>query len=109
MDSVPEVMPDLELEDYPNYPCVGCGYCCRKVQCGWSLREYGELVTCPELVQEQAVWRCKAANNPELAAAVGIGAGCCSPMNSDRGKHAVTLTEIMGDGILRPRKKRASG
>jgi hypothetical protein len=71
-------------------PCVGCGYCCAKVQCAWSLAKYGSEKLCPELYWDgtQAKWRCMAADNPELAKEVGIGAGCCSPLNTERRKYA---------------------
>jgi len=84
-------------EDYPTYPCVGCGYCCRKAQCSWSQNRHGTQEVCPELEQKENRYWCKAADNPELAREVAIGAGCCSPMNSDRGEAAVTLTQIMTD------------
>lgn len=88
-------------DDFPVYPCVGCGYCCRKAQCGWSVLTHGFTNSCPELVQSGGRWRCKASDNPELAEAVGIGAGCCSPMNSDRGVHTVSLTEVLADVSLK--------
>lgn len=60
--------------------------------------KHGFTDPCPELVEVGGRrWRCKAANNPELAEAVGIGAGCCSPMNTDRGAATISLTQVMAD------------
>ena len=83
-----------ELEEVPLRPCVGCGYCCRKVVCPvghvsepggecdhllWSVadrRYYCELVRYPMSIAEGAA----------IARSVlAIGAGCCSPLfNTDR-------------------------
>lgn len=97
------------MSDYPVYPCVGCGYCCRKAQCGWSVFQHGFVDPCPELYPVGSQWRCKAANNPELAEAVGIGAGCCSPMNSDRGAATVSLTQVMADVNLESDRSNQAG
>ena len=67
-------------------PCVGCGYCCKTVPCQYAILHLGVRLgeECPALYHDDERWRCEAAEDPLLVAAVGIGAGCCSPMNSDR-------------------------
>ena len=65
-----------------NKPCTGCGFCCRKAQCVLSVHKYGVQPVCPALVKVGNRYICKLA---ELyREALAIGAGCCSPLNSDR-------------------------
>lgn len=63
--------------------CIGCGYCCVKVQCAASVSVYGVKALCPALkwtgtrhlcglMQGKRSWYYK----KELAA----GAGCSSPL-----------------------------
>lgn len=66
-------------------PCVGCGYCCKKVQCGLSIVSYGRKSVCPALYECNGRYWCLMADDyPEVLA---IGAGCCSPLNSARREH----------------------
>jgi hypothetical protein len=64
-------------------PCVGCGYCCCKVQCGVSLRLHGFVDNniCPSLHWNGVRHVCKAVlENPAYKEDLSIGAGCSSPM-----------------------------
>ena len=79
----------------PYRPCVGCGYCCRKAQCTPSIRVYGIIPAgCPALYFKDGRYWCQLADEekklPEdqrwASKYVAIGAGCCSPLNSDRVK-----------------------
>jgi hypothetical protein len=73
---------------FVQHPCVGCGYCCKKSQCAWSYNKHGKKEVCPELEWIGTQFRCKAVDNPDLYEAVGIGAGCCSPLfNTEREKY----------------------
>ena len=80
--------------------CVGCGYECRKIPCGYSqvlMRDEGKTwdpkIGCPYLRQVGIQWRCGVYLDagPELKAemegvtGIGIGAGCSASLfNSDR-------------------------
>lgn len=69
-------------------PCVGCGYCCMTAMCihGYMLLKKVE-VPCPLLFwsEEQNRYLCrKAIVDKNFAKAIGVGAGCCSPLNSWR-------------------------
>lgn len=70
--------------DAEPLPCVGCGYCCRKVQCLASAQIHGFRRRCPELYFENDIWRCRLAEDPQMRIRLHIGAGCCSTLNSDR-------------------------
>jgi len=71
--------------------CVGCGFCCRKAQCGLSVNIYGKVDVCPALIwdEEKRRYWCKAC---QMAGEIGvkyrvqldIGEGCCCGLNSDR-------------------------
>lgn len=65
-------------------PCVGCGYCCIKVQCAPSFFKYGEQKRCPALYWDGTCYRCK--DIGEYGSYLAIGEGCCSPLNSWRRK-----------------------
>ena len=60
-------------------PCVGCGYCCLKSQCIISERKYGRQDICPALYWNGDQYRCNVWREID-----GIGAGCCSSLNSWR-------------------------
>jgi hypothetical protein len=87
----------LEMERHAKeYPCVGCGYCCRKTLCWEGQKTHphieGGQGPCPELVQDEANERywcglLKKAVGDErnrIAGSLFIGTGCCSSLNSDR-------------------------
>lgn len=66
-----------------SYPaCIGCGYCCKKVQCGLSVRLYGVRSYCPALEYRRGRYWCRHAASCGIL--LDIGAGCCSTLNSDR-------------------------
>ena len=69
-------------------PCIGCGYCCLKAMCAVGVAYLGRREDrCPFLHQDgRGVYLCAlAVNGGDLAhAALGIGTGCCSPLNSTR-------------------------
>lgn len=68
-------------------PCVGCGYCCRESQCMIGIVCYGLKDVCPALYYDQhkAKYRCKLVEvSTQAREQLYIGAGCCSPLNSDR-------------------------
>jgi hypothetical protein len=75
---------------YPTIPCVGCGYCCRKAPCA---RASSNQAPCVELVEVDGIWRCGKFLRLDGEAKrifmedLGIGAGCCSPLNTDRRKY----------------------
>ena len=80
--------------------CIGCGYCCRKAMCSVGVAYFGRRVDrCPFLHRDdRGVYLCLlAVNGGDLAhAALGIGTGCCSPMNSTR-------QELVASGRVRRR------
>ena len=77
-------------------PCVGSGYCCKKVICWEGMRVHGEEVEgpCPSLREVSwsglTVYRCGLVEDAEgnekerLMESLAIGAGCCSALNTDR-------------------------
>lgn len=75
--------------------CVGCGYECRKVPCGYSshkMQKEGKTwdpkVGCPYLRQVGIQWRCgvyldagsKLKKEMESIYGIGIGAGCSASL-----------------------------
>jgi len=76
-------------------PCLGCGYCCKKVPCGLAFREFGQITKCPALRWDGHRYVCDLAKDhgEELA----IGADCCSSLNSDRRK----LLDKRASGVIR--------
>ena len=44
------------MTDYPK--CVGCGWCCKKVQCIVSYMKYGKKDVCPDLRQHDGRYWC---------------------------------------------------
>lgn len=65
-------------------PCIGCGYCCGISVCALGQRAYevGPEPPCPGLYFDGARCRCEPAETHP--GELGIGAGCCSPLNSRR-------------------------
>jgi hypothetical protein len=79
------------MDLYPgSRPCVGCGYCCRKGPCAFAP---SDTPPCPELVEVDGGWRCGKVLRLDgearkiLMDELSIGAGCCSPLNTDRRKY----------------------
>jgi len=85
------------------YPCVGCGYCCRKVPCPIGVQVYGYKVIkqefghsfspCSGLKFDNGRYWCKlVVDSPTekdrlwIKDQLCIGSGCCSSLNSDRRK-----------------------
>ena len=77
-------------------PCVGCGYCCKKARCAASFeadgKHYadpfeaiGESKECPYLYWNGERYRCRLAT--KMAEELGIGLGCCMPLNTERKKY----------------------
>lgn len=74
--------------------CVGCGYCCQKVLCGWGRmyhEDTGGAGPCPELVQNKnGMYRCglyrrvSAKRRVEMKRDLAIGTECCSPLFNDQ-------------------------
>lgn len=71
--------------------CVGCGHCCRTAPCMVAQRVYGPVASCPGLEWDAAAKRywCRLCRLPgEMGEGyrkeLHAGAGCCSPLNSDR-------------------------
>ena len=80
----PVKISEAERED-PYHPCVGCGYCCLKAQCWFSIDCYGDVDgVCPSLYHNGERFRCAQVGSERLRELVAIGAGCCSPLNSKR-------------------------
>lgn len=71
---------------------MGCGWCCQDSQCDVSHRLYGYAPRCPDLFWDPGPERylCRLAGHPErgaeFRAALGIGQGCCAPLNAWRGQ-----------------------
>lgn len=80
--------PSVE-EEAAIRPCVGCGYCCQKVTCIAGEIESARLGVkahpCPFLYQRDRRYWCKLAEESrKTAEGLAIGAGCCSPLNTQR-------------------------
>lgn len=71
---------------------MGCGWCCLDNQCDVSQRLYGYAPRCPALVWDPGPGRylCRLAGDPERGAEfradLGVGLGCCAPLNAWRGQ-----------------------
>ena len=65
-------------------PCLGCGYCCKKVICVLGKEIAGR---CKELYWNdgQEMYRCRLIEEDEaFGKALSAGEGCCSSLNSWR-------------------------
>lgn len=83
-------------------PCIGCGFCCRQGPC--SLGHEGAHGHCALLRWDGSKWRCSFMNDcmpkeakQAIMAAVAIGAGCCSSLNTYRRKNYVPTPEDLKD------------
>lgn len=75
-------------------PCIGSGYCCSKALCHVGLAVHGDRPgPCPSLVFRDGRHWCGVIleaerEDPKSAAEIktglGVGRGCCSPLNSWR-------------------------
>lgn len=74
------------------FPCIGCGYCCRKGPCALSTWTSGSWRGCPDLRWDGKKWRCAHMLVPgkageEARNTLAAGEGCSSPLfNDDRVK-----------------------
>jgi hypothetical protein len=76
----------------PFRPCVGCGYCCKKVPCPLGVaRQISFQAPCSFLRFEHGRHWCGLVVDEEddrsraiMVDDLAIGVGCCSPLNSDR-------------------------
>lgn len=77
-------------------PCVGCGYCCIKARCTFSLqfvsqeRKDQQGPICPYLYLEHSRFWCRLANR--FATELEIGCGCCESLNTFRAAFFQYLT-----------------
>jgi Fe-S-cluster-containing dehydrogenase component len=80
--------------EYPK--CLGCGYCCKQVQCAVSFMQFGAQDECPALRFHDGRHWCgiiedaSEGENVQYIAALCIGAGCTSNLNSERQKYAAS-------------------
>ena len=77
-----------------SHSCVGCGYCCSKAPCSYSMRKYSVAHPCPGLYWDGERYRCDDVRSPMLCEEVAIGAGCCSQLNTWRGSKILRRPEI---------------
>ncbi len=78
--------------------CLGSGYCCKNALCGLAVQRHPKATApCPSLVLKDGRYWCGevlAAEGEELQWLIDnlyIGAGCCSPLNTDRKPLLATL------------------
>ena len=89
----------------PPHPCVGCGYCCLTSQCFHSISLYGDVDgVCPSLVYNGERYRCAQVYSESLRYAVGIGAGCCSPLFNERRRRQI-FCDLVAAKTPSPKKK----
>lgn len=78
------------MKEFTVRECVGCGFCCLQARCSLSVRIWpngdGE---CQALIWDGSRYKCKLAlmsgqRGAEYRAALYIGDGCCSSLNSWR-------------------------
>lgn len=61
--------------------CKGCGYCCLKGQCIYSVRKYGNQKRCPALIWNKKRYMCGLVmDDPSLRIGLAIGEGCSSTL-----------------------------
>lgn len=80
-----------------THACLGCGYCCSKAPCPYSLDRYCVAHPCPGLVWDGERYRCAHVEDPKLRRCCAIGAGCCSPLNTWRGDKILRREHIESD------------
>jgi len=97
MNLTTEEFLELAEEAAPFEPCVGSGYCCKKVPCHVAFEVLGDVeAPCPALVwsDDDDRYYCGVVLDSErygvdsefVRRSLGIGAGCCSSMNDDHRK-----------------------
>ena len=66
--------------------CVRSGYCCKKATCAVGVAHGANPVGCKFLQGDKpGEYKCGLVeSNPRVRNMLAIGAGCCSPLNSDR-------------------------
>lgn len=81
------------LQDLPPRPCLGSGFCCKQALCGVGVTRHGlREGPCPSLVDRDGRHYCgevlaaQGLDRVHLERILYIGAGCCSPLNSDRAR-----------------------
>ncbi len=82
----------FDEKDYQAPSCVGSGYCCKKAPCMLGVQLHGLVAPCPSLVFDDNKRRymcgeivsARGERLELLKRELAIGAGCCSPLNSDR-------------------------
>ncbi|HCR14399.1 MAG TPA: hypothetical protein PKD41_03570 [Solidesulfovibrio sp.] len=73
-----------------SLPCVGCGWCCLSDPCVESHILYGYQKRCPDIYWDEPSgrYRCRLAEDPikgeRMRFLLGIGHGCCAPLNGWR-------------------------
>ena len=76
------------LEDDVTKPCIRCGYCCRTATCHIGLSHGAQPTNCMFLTGKRpGEYSCLLAEKevyPDIRMHLGIGSGCCSPLNTDR-------------------------
>ena len=65
----------------PKYPCVGCGYCCLKAQCAYSMLKFDRQDRCPALKWDTEKTRYFCTEYRELEWL--MNKGCSSPLFND--------------------------
>ncbi len=93
MEGKAKPLPLDVVDGVVSKPCVGSGYCCKKAPCVLGVEKHGQVAPCPSLVFKDGRYWCGLVEDAKseeekqhLINILGIGAGCCSPLNSDRAK-----------------------
>jgi hypothetical protein len=90
------------MDEYTFPECVGCGYCCKTVQCLLSYRKFCIQKRCPALRFHDGRYWCGLVEDAtdlekvQYITALHIGAGCSSDMNSERRKYVQSHQAIGG-------------
>lgn len=71
-----------------GFPCVQCGYCCKKATCSIGLTHGAEQTNCHFLIgNKPGRYSCLLVDKkiyPLVKMHLAIGSGCCEPLNIDR-------------------------
>jgi hypothetical protein len=71
-----------------SFPCVKCGYCCKKATCDIGLTHGANQTNCDFLIgTKPGEYSCLLVNKkiyPQIKMHLAIGDGCCEPLNTDR-------------------------